>query len=156
MSVVHGFQWTSGSCADAKMTDVLPSLGQILPFSPRPKASRSGGPLRSSFLGIPRAGHRVDYRILPDAKIAWPNVWVAAGVSALLFLLGNHLIGWYLAATSITSVYASSRFDRDCPVSGLLFFAGRAVRRGVHTSLRQTPRLAPGTKENAMRINRKE
>jgi len=25
------------------MTDVLPSLGQILPFSPRPKASRSGG-----------------------------------------------------------------------------------------------------------------
>ena len=47
----QGFQWTSGYCADAKMTDVLPPLGQILPFSPRPKASRSGGPLRSSFLG---------------------------------------------------------------------------------------------------------
>ena len=37
------------------------------------------------------------------------------------------------------------RIDRDCPAVGLLLFAGRAVRRGVHTSLHQTPRLASGT-----------
>jgi membrane protein len=48
------------------------------------------------------------YRILPDAKIAWRDVWVGAGASALLFLLGNHLIGWYLAATSVTSVYGAA------------------------------------------------
>ena len=31
------------------------------------------------------------YRILPDAKIAWCDVWVGAGVSAMPFWLGNHL-----------------------------------------------------------------
>ena len=38
-----------------------------------------------------------------------------------------------------------SRFDRDRPAVGLLFFAGLAVRRSIHTGLRQTPRCAPGT-----------
>lgn len=48
------------------------------------------------------------YRILPDAKIAWRDVWVGAGVGAVLFLLGNHLIGRYLAAVGVASVYGAA------------------------------------------------
>ena len=48
------------------------------------------------------------YRILPDAKIAWRDVSVGAGSSGFLFLLGNHLIGWQLAAAGITWVYGAA------------------------------------------------
>jgi hypothetical protein len=96
------------------------------------------------------------YRILPDAKIAWRDVWVGAGVRALLFLLGNHLIGWYLAATSITSVYGAAgsivivlRWVYHS--SQIVLFGAEFTR--VYTKHRGSP-LEP--QENAMRITRKE
>lgn len=48
------------------------------------------------------------YRVLPDVKIAWRDIWVGAGATGLLFLLGNHLIGWYLAVAGVTSVYGAA------------------------------------------------
>jgi membrane protein len=48
------------------------------------------------------------FRVLPDVKIAWRDVWIGAGATGLLFLLGNHLIGWYLAVAGITSVYGAA------------------------------------------------
>ena len=33
------------------------------------------------------------YRLLPDVRLAWRNVWVGAAVTALLFTLGKSLIG---------------------------------------------------------------
>jgi membrane protein len=36
------------------------------------------------------------YRILPAVRIAWSVVWLGALVTALLFALGNYLIGHYL------------------------------------------------------------
>jgi membrane protein len=48
------------------------------------------------------------YRILPAAKVAWRNIWVGAGSSGLLLLFGNHLIGWYLAAAGVASVYGAA------------------------------------------------
>jgi membrane protein len=48
------------------------------------------------------------YRVLPDVKIAWRDVWVGAGATGLLFLLGNHLIGWYLVVAGVTSVYGAA------------------------------------------------
>ncbi len=84
------------------------------------------------------------YRILPDAKIAWRDVWVGAGVRALLFLRGNHLIGWCLAATSISLIYGA--VGSIVIVLRWVYYSSQvAVRRGVHTSLHQTPRLASGT-----------
>lgn len=37
------------------------------------------------------------YRILPDADITWRDVWLGAGVTAVLFLIGNAILSWYLA-----------------------------------------------------------
>ncbi len=36
------------------------------------------------------------FKILPDATIAWRDVWVGAAVTALLFTLGKFLLGLYL------------------------------------------------------------
>ena len=95
--------------AELLVTAALAALGQILP----PSLTPHGVPLWRAvtfvvswvFLTLAIA---LVYRILPDAKIAWRDVGVGAGVSALLFFLGNHLIGWYLAATSVTSVYGAA------------------------------------------------
>jgi membrane protein len=45
------------------------------------------------------------FRLLPDAIMAWRNVWVGAFITALLFALGNHLICQYLCRAGFTSVY---------------------------------------------------
>ena len=37
------------------------------------------------------------FKILPDARIAWRDVWLGAAVTSLLFTLSKYLIGWYLA-----------------------------------------------------------
>ena len=95
--------------ADLLVTAVLSSLSHILPSSPTPRGFSLWWAVTFTvswaFLTLAIA---MVYRILPDAKIAWRDVWIGAGVSALLFLLGNHLIGWYLAATSVTSVYGAA------------------------------------------------
>ena len=95
------------------------------------------------------------YRILPDAKIAWRDVWVGAGVRALLFLRGNHLIGWYLAVAGVTSVYGAA--GSIVIVLLWVYYSSQVVLFGaeftrVYTKHRGSP-LEP--QENAMRINRK-
>lgn len=37
------------------------------------------------------------FKVLPDAKIAWRDVWLGAVVTALLFSVGKYLLGLYLA-----------------------------------------------------------
>ena len=36
------------------------------------------------------------FKILPDAETAWRDVWVGAGVTALLFVVGKFVLGLYL------------------------------------------------------------
>ena len=48
------------------------------------------------------------YKVLPDAKIAWGDVWVGAAVTAGLFTLGKFLIGLYLAYGSVGSPYGAA------------------------------------------------
>ena len=33
-------------------------------------------------------------KLLPDAKIAWRDVWIGAGLTSLLFTIGKFLIGF--------------------------------------------------------------
>jgi membrane protein len=50
----------------------------------------------------------VMYRLLPDARIAWPDVWVGAVASALLFVVGKSVIGYYLGDTDPGSAYGAA------------------------------------------------
>jgi membrane protein len=48
------------------------------------------------------------YKLLPDARIRWRDVWVGAVGSALLFTLGKWLIGLYLGQSKLTSAYGAA------------------------------------------------
>ena len=48
------------------------------------------------------------YKILPDVKIAWSDVWIGAAVTSLLFALGKFLIGLYLGNSSAGSAYGAA------------------------------------------------
>lgn len=45
------------------------------------------------------------FKILPDANIAWWQVWLGASLTALLFSIGKFFIGLYLGRSSMASSY---------------------------------------------------
>lgn len=48
------------------------------------------------------------YKVLPDAKISWSDVWTGAAITALLFTIGKWLIGLYLGNSSAASAYGAA------------------------------------------------
>lgn len=48
------------------------------------------------------------FKYLPDAEIAWRDVWVGASVTALLFVIGKSLIGLYLGKSTVSSAYGAA------------------------------------------------
>jgi membrane protein len=48
------------------------------------------------------------FRFLPDAHIAWGDVWLGAAITALLFAIGKFLIGLYLGHSAIGSTYGAA------------------------------------------------
>lgn len=48
------------------------------------------------------------FKVLPDAKIQWRDVWIGAFVTALLFSLGRLALGIYLGRPQVASAYGSA------------------------------------------------
>jgi membrane protein len=48
------------------------------------------------------------YKFLPDAEIAWRDVWLGAFVTAVLFSLGKALIGLYLGNSAVASSFGAA------------------------------------------------
>ena len=48
------------------------------------------------------------FKYLPDAKIAWRDVWIGAGMTTLLFLVGKYALGLYLGSGSAGSAYGAA------------------------------------------------
>ena len=48
------------------------------------------------------------FKWLPDVKVAWRDVWLAAICAALLFNIGKFALGYYLGRGSVTSVYGAA------------------------------------------------
>jgi membrane protein len=48
------------------------------------------------------------FRYLPDAEVAWRDVWLGAAVTAALFTLGKFLIGLYLGRAGVGSAYGAA------------------------------------------------
>jgi len=47
------------------------------------------------------------FKVLPDVKVRWRDVWVGAAGTALLFTIGKFLLGFYLARATNTSAYGA-------------------------------------------------
>ncbi len=48
------------------------------------------------------------FKVLPDAKVAWRDVWTGAAVTALLFVLGKLFLGIYLGRSNPGSAYGAA------------------------------------------------
>jgi membrane protein len=48
------------------------------------------------------------FKILPDVKIAWRDVWIGAAVTAALFTVGKFALGMYLGRSAAVSVYGAA------------------------------------------------
>jgi membrane protein len=80
------------------------------------------------------------FKVLPDAKIAWKDVWVGAAVTALLFTLGKFGLGFYLgrsnpgeafgAAGSLALVLVWIYYSSMIVLFGAEFTQQWAVNRG--------------------------
>jgi len=48
------------------------------------------------------------FKILPDVKIAWREVWIGSVITSLLFTLGKFAVGFYLGRSSMVSAYGAA------------------------------------------------
>lgn len=48
------------------------------------------------------------FKLLPDAKIRWRDLWVGSIITALLFTAGKYVIGLYLGNSGFHSVYGAA------------------------------------------------
>lgn len=93
------------------------------------------------------------YRILPDVKIAWRDVWLGSLLTSLLFVVGKTLIGLYLGRTGVASAYGAAGSLVVILLwvyySSLIFFFGAEFTR-VHSRQFRTTRVQP--EEGAVRV----
>src|SRR5262245_32462228 len=48
------------------------------------------------------------FKLLPDARVAWRDVWAGSFSTAFLFTIGKSLIGFYLGRASVASAYGAA------------------------------------------------
>jgi membrane protein len=48
------------------------------------------------------------FKVLPDAQVAWRDVWVGAALTALLFTIGKFAIGLYVGKSGVGSAYGAA------------------------------------------------
>lgn len=48
------------------------------------------------------------FKLLPDARVVWSDVWIGAGLTALLFTVGKFALGLYLGKSDIGSAYGAA------------------------------------------------
>jgi membrane protein len=48
------------------------------------------------------------FKLLPDVKIAWSDVWVGAALTSLLFTIGKFAIGFYVGKSVSASAYGAA------------------------------------------------
>ena len=59
-------------------------------------------------LGILTVFFALIFKILPDADVAWRDVWVGAFVTAILFSIGKTLIGLYLGSSAVGTTFGAA------------------------------------------------
>lgn len=48
------------------------------------------------------------YKLIPRVHVSWRDVWIGAGVTAVLFVLGKFLLGLYLGKSDAVSAYGAA------------------------------------------------
>ena len=48
------------------------------------------------------------FKVLPDAKVAWRDVWIGAALTSALFTIGKFALGVYLGKSNVASAYGAT------------------------------------------------
>ncbi|HEX2202867.1 MAG TPA: YihY/virulence factor BrkB family protein [Longimicrobium sp.] len=81
------------------------ALGRMLPGSPGPVFQTLSFVVSFAVITLLFA---CMFKVLPDARIAWRDVWVGAFVTALLFTLGKFALGMYLGRSNPGEAYGAA------------------------------------------------
>jgi membrane protein len=75
------------------------------------------------------------FKVLPDVKIAWRDVWPGAALTAFLFAIGKFAIGFYIGKSISASVYGAAGslviLVAWVYYSGIILYIGAEITR-VH------------------------
>jgi membrane protein len=85
---------------------VLSALGATLAFVPEPALQALDLTLSLAVITVMFAAI---FRFLPDAEIAWRDVWVGALFTSMLFVLGKFAIGFYLGRSAPGDAFGAAR-----------------------------------------------
>jgi membrane protein len=73
------------------------------------------------------------YKIVPEVPVKWRDVWLGAAVTAILFTIGNLLLGIYLGKSTFSSTYGAAASTVVLTVwvyySSQIFFLGAEFTR---------------------------
>jgi membrane protein len=73
------------------------------------------------------------YKIVPEVPVKWADVWLGAAVTAILFTIGNLLLGIYLGKSTFSSTYGAAASTVVLTVwvyySSQIFFLGAEFTR---------------------------
>ncbi|MFN2460331.1 MAG: YihY/virulence factor BrkB family protein [Candidatus Velthaea sp.] len=106
MVLVIGFLLLVSFIASAALAIVSAYLTHLLPFPGAGLLFQAVNYLVS--LGVVTLLFALIYKYLPDAKIDWSDVWVGSAMTALLFVVGQALIGIYIARSGVASAYGAA------------------------------------------------
>jgi membrane protein len=92
------------------------------------------------------------FKVLPDARIQWREVWLAAVITAVFFVVGKSLVGLYLGSSDITESYGAAGSLAVILLwtyySAMIFFFGAQLTR-VWT---ETTGGAPEPEQGAVKV----
>jgi membrane protein len=106
MVLVIGFLFLATFAFSAALAYVSTNFERVLPFPGAGLAFTVANDVLS--LAIITVLFALIYKILPDARIDWSDVWIGSGITALLFVIGQALIGLYLAKSGTASAYGAA------------------------------------------------
>ncbi len=83
------------------------------------------------------------FRLVPDARVAWKDVWLGAGLTALLFAAGKRPAGFLLWAQCHCVKLRSGGVADHHSGLGLLLCPDHTLWSRAHPCLRDAPRVPP-------------
>jgi len=93
-------------------------------------------------LGVVTALFAIIFKVLPDIRIKWKDIWPGAIATAILFMIGKFLISLYISKSNIGSTYGSAGslvvlivwiyYSAIILYFGAEFTKAYALEKGVH------------------------
>jgi len=105
---------------------VLSALGAKLDFVPEPALQALDLTLSLAVITVMFAAI---FRFLPDAEIAWRDVWVGALFTSMLFVLGKFAIGFYLGRSAPGDAFGAA--SALAVILVWIYYAGMIVLLGA-------------------------